>query len=36
MIELDGTGKVGDVVTLADGRDQVSVSAAVAATIARV
>jgi histidine ammonia-lyase len=36
MIELDGTGRVGDVVTLADGRDQVSVSAKVAATIARV
>jgi histidine ammonia-lyase len=36
MIELDGTGRVGDVVTLAYGRDQVSVSATVAATIARV
>ncbi|HEX7827194.1 MAG TPA: aromatic amino acid lyase, partial [Mycobacterium sp.] len=36
MIELDGTGRVADVVTLADGRDQVSVSATVAATIARV
>jgi histidine ammonia-lyase len=36
MIELDGTGRVGDVVTLADGRDQVSVSATVSATIARV
>ncbi|MDT5104518.1 MAG: histidine ammonia-lyase [Mycobacterium sp.] len=36
MIELDGTGKVGDVVTLADGRDQVSVSAKVVEAIALV
>ncbi|MDT5265230.1 MAG: hypothetical protein QOI90_1856, partial [Mycobacterium sp.] len=33
MIELDGIGRVDDVVTLADGRDQVSVSATVAASI---
>src|SRR6478735_5120198 len=36
MIELDGTGRVGDVVTLADGRDQVSVSAKVVEAVARV
>jgi len=36
MIELDGTGRVGDVVTLADGRDQVSVSAKVVEALALV
>jgi histidine ammonia-lyase len=36
MIELDGTGRVADVVTLADGRDQVSVSAKVVEAVARV
>ncbi|MDT5189458.1 MAG: histidine ammonia-lyase [Mycobacterium sp.] len=36
MIELDGTGRVCDVVTLADGRDQVSVSVKVVEAVARV
>ena len=35
MVELSGTGRIGDVVVLADGRDRVSVSAKVLDAVAR-